>query len=117
MQFKAGFVASMERYFTNYVNFSGRSPRSDYWWPILLALVIGLVSIAIKLDILNTAWSIATLIPSLAVSFRRLHDMNKSAWWLLISFTIIGGFVLLYWFIQRGDDQANKYGQPITFTF
>ena len=115
MQVKSGFVASMERYFTNYVGFTGRAPRSDYWWPVLASLLVSLLAIAIKVDLLSTVWSIATIIPSLAVSFRRLHDVGRSAWWLLIGLTGIGGFVLLYWFIKRGDDMANKYGQPAYF--
>ena len=115
MQFKSGFVASMERFFTNYVGFTGRAPRSDYWWPALVSFLVSLLAIAIKVDLLSTVWSIATIIPSLAVSFRRLHDVGRSAWWLLIGLTGIGGFVLLYWFSKRGDDMANKYGQPVSF--
>lgn len=51
------------------------------------------------------------LIPVIAVKVRRLHDVNKSGWWLLIAFTGIGYFVLLYWYCCRGTLGANYYGE------
>ena len=52
-----------------------------------------------------------TLIPSISLSVRRLHDIDKSGWWLLISFTIIGIPVLIYWAIKAGDRQENSLEQ------
>ena len=49
-------------------------------------------------------------IASFAVMVRRLHDVNRSGWWFLIYLTIIGIFVLLYWYVQKGDEADNRYG-------
>lgn len=62
---------------------------------------------------LDYLYSLAVLIPVVAVAVRRLHDLDKSGWWLLIAVTIIGAFVLLYWFIQPGTRGPNRFGpQP-----
>lgn len=56
-------------------------------------------------------WAIATIIPSLAVTFRRLHDTDHSAWWILIGLVpIIGGLVLLYFYLIEGTQGANRFG-------
>lgn len=55
-------------------------------------------------------FGLATLIPSLAISVRRLHDVGKSGWWLLIMFTIVGILLLLYWYVQPGQRAENKFG-------
>ena len=105
----------------NYANFTGRAGRPEYWWWVLFAvvasLILGLVDRMIGMQILGTIFMqilgtifmLATIIPGIAVGVRRLHDLGKSGWWLLISFTIIGAFVLLYWFTQPGE-RDNQYG-------
>ena len=60
--------------------------------------------------VLDSISSFALLIPGIAVTARRLHDINRTAWWILIAFTIIGILLLLYWYIQPGDRGDNKYG-------
>ena len=60
--------------------------------------------------ILDTISSFVLLIPGIAVAARRLHDINRTAWWILIAFTIIGILLLLYWYIQPGDRGDNRYG-------
>ncbi len=100
----------------NYVNFEGRAGRPEYWWWVLFAVVVsivlGLVDSIIGMQILGTIFSLATLVPGIAVGVRRLHDLGKSGWWLLIAFTIIGAFVLLYWFTQPGEGD-NQYGSYV----
>ena len=59
---------------------------------------------------LAIVFSLATLIPNLAVAIRRLHDVGRSGWWLLIMFTIVGILVLLYWYVQPGQRSENKFG-------
>ena len=57
--------------------------------------------------------SIATFFPAIAAGARRLHDLNKSGWWQLIAFTIIGLIPLIIWLASVGEKKKNKYGQPI----
>ena len=117
---QVGFLESLSLFFKNYLNFSGRSGPSAYWWYMLWSLIftilLGLID-SIALDIsaedlfsFSNLFALITLIPGLALSFRRLHDIDKSAWWLLIVLTIIGFFVLIYWAIKAGDRHENSYG-------
>ena len=117
---QVGFVESLSLFFKNYLNFSGRSGPSAYWWYLLWSLIFTILFALIDslaLDIsaedlfsLSSAFALITLIPSISLSFRRLHDIDKSGWWLLISLTIIGIPVLIYWAIKSGDRQENSYG-------
>ena len=60
---------------------------------------------------LSALFALATLLPSLGVSIRRLHDLDKSGWWLLLAFLpLIGSLILLYWLIQRGTGRDNRFG-------
>ncbi|MDB5522264.1 MAG: yhaH [Rhizobium sp.] len=97
----------------NYANFNGRASRSEYWWWILfviiVSIVLSVVDSMIGMQILGPIFSLATLIPGIAVAIRRLHDIGRSGWWFLIVFTIIGAFVLIYWFIQPSEPD-NQYG-------
>jgi uncharacterized membrane protein YhaH (DUF805 family) len=106
--------------FRNYVNFSGRAFRSEYWYWVLftliLAIVTGVLDVAVFPDSetgsgpLSTVSSIVILLPSIAVGVRRLHDIDRTGWWYLIVFTIIGIFVLIYWACQPGTPGANRFG-------
>jgi uncharacterized membrane protein YhaH (DUF805 family) len=100
-----------------YADFNGRSIRPEYWWWVLFAviasIVLQLVDNLFGFPLLGSIFSLATLVPGIAVGVRRLHDLDKSGWWLLIAFTIIGAFVLLYWFTQEGTKGDNQFGpQP-----
>ena len=120
------FVQAVQSGFSNYVNFSGRASRSEaaYWllFSILVSICTGIIDAAIWGDelfeseqaSLNTG-SVSSLIlflPGLAVSFRRLHDINKSGWNLLWMLTIVGIFFpILYWtYFKPGDEGDNEYG-------
>ena len=102
----------------NYANFSGRAQRSQYWWFALFSFIVSAILSVIDtaifgadIGVLAALWSLAVLIPSLAVGVRRLHDIDRSGWWLLIGLVpLIGFLVLIYWFIQRGTDGPNQYG-------
>jgi uncharacterized membrane protein YhaH (DUF805 family) len=100
--------------FQNYVNFSGRSLRSAYWYWTLFAVIVGIVTAIIDnvigVAITNTIASLALFLPGLAVSVRRLHDIDRTGWWVLIAFTIIGIFLLIYWYCQPGTPGDNQYG-------
>jgi uncharacterized membrane protein YhaH (DUF805 family) len=108
MDFKTAVMTCLQKY----ADFSGRARRSEYWWFFLFQiLVIGVLSIV--LSILGTLVSLALLIPAIAVGARRLHDVGRSGWWMLIGFIpLIGLLVLLYWGTQEGEAEANAWGAP-----
>jgi uncharacterized membrane protein YhaH (DUF805 family) len=104
-----------------YAVFSGRARRREYWMFVLVNVIIAVVLTMIEgiLDpdsessrsTLATLYGLAVLIPSLAVSVRRLHDTGRSGWWLLICLIpIIGTIVLLIFMIQNGRPTDNQYG-------
>jgi len=106
----------------NYSKFSGRSQRSEYWFFFLFYLLIGF-GLAIvdgmlgffdqdeDYGLLSGIFAIAMLIPSLAVNVRRLHDIGRSGWWLLIALIPIVGSLVLFWFaVQDSEPGSNAYG-------
>lgn len=112
--------------FQNYANFTGRARRSEYWYYVLgqFCLIIPFYAIAIAgainenvlLSIIGFAvygiLILATLIPSLAVAVRRLHDVGHSGWFYFIGLIpFIGAIVLLVWFFTEGNRFANKWGE------
>ncbi|HSI67835.1 MAG TPA: DUF805 domain-containing protein [Planococcus sp. (in: firmicutes)] len=105
----------------NAFNFSDRSRRKEYWMFYLIATLIMIVltlvdvvaglEVAEDVGILSTLFSLILIIPSLAVTFRRLHDTGKSGWWILISLIpIIGWIVLLIFTVQDSETGINSYG-------
>jgi len=104
--------------FQNFVNFSGRSPRSGYWYWTLFGFLLGIVTLTIDtilfpdsgLSPVNSLASLAMFLPSLAVSVRRLHDIDRTGWWVLIAFTIIGILLLIYWDCVKGTSGPNRFG-------
>lgn len=100
----------------NYVNFSGRARREEYWmfflFNFLFSFVIGLVDGFIGTGgILTLLYSLAIFLPSLAVSFRRLHDTGRSAWTVLLGLIpLVGGIILLVFMCSEGQKHDNKYG-------
>ena len=99
----------------NYANFNGRASRQEYWmfflFNIIFAIVAGFVDGFLGLGFLYLLYSVAVLIPSLAVGVRRLHDVNKSGWWLFISLIpIIGAIWLLILLCTDSNPGENNYG-------
>jgi len=103
-----------------YADFSGRASRSEFWFFTLFLFLAGFVSAIIDMMILNfhpddigpinLIVTVITLIPTIAVAARRLHDVNLSGWWQLIVLTFIGIPIYLYWVISRGTNGNNDYG-------
>ncbi len=92
-----------------YVDFSGRAGRPEFWWFFLFQIIVMVVT-GFMSDILNGLAALALLLPGLAVGARRLHDIGKTAWFLLLGLIPILGFlILLYWFVQPSGP-ANVYG-------
>ncbi len=106
--------------FRNYVTFSGRAVRSEYWYWVLFSLILGAVTgildKAVFPDVetdagpLNMIASLIIFLPSLAIGVRRLHDIDRTGWWTLIIFTIVGIFLLIYWACLRGTAGPNRFG-------
>jgi uncharacterized membrane protein YhaH (DUF805 family) len=99
-----------------YVDFSGRAPRAEYWW-FYLATTIGSIVASILDSILGLGsilvilFVLAILLPSIAAGVRRLHDTDRSGWWLLIGLIpLIGIIVLLVFFVMPGTTGDNRFG-------
>ena len=101
---------------TNYVNFKDRARRKDFWMAFLVNFIIVailgvLVNIASFFSIISTLYTLAILIPTLALWARRLHDTGKSAWFLLLAIIpVIGEIVLLVFACMDSQPGANQYG-------
>ena len=113
------FFEAISSGFSNYVNFSGRSSRSEYWfWTLFVILVVIVTSVIDYMITQGFGFSPITLIaelvfflPGLAVSVRRLHDRDKSGWFLLLIFIpLVGAIILLIWYCQRGTIGPNRFG-------
>jgi uncharacterized membrane protein YhaH (DUF805 family) len=116
-----GIQESVATCFSKYVDFHGRARRSEYWWWVVFIIVVVLIlriagGIIMGWDsgaggLLSGLFYLATLLPGLAVSVRRLHDTDRSGWWLLLGFIpIVGGLVLLYFMVQPGTLGPNRFG-------
>lgn len=109
-----GFMDAVKAVLTNYVGFSGRARRSEYWWfflfQVIVSVIMNVVVSVTGVMLLSTLVSLALLLPGLAVSVRRLHDIDKSGWWLLIALTGVGIIVLIVWAAQDSQAGDNKYG-------
>lgn len=111
------FVEATKHCLQNYANFSGRASRSEYWFFFLfyiLAMITGTLLDNILLGgngVFNTLATLGLVLPGIAVGVRRLHDLGKSGWWyLLVLLPLIGSLVLLFWFVQKGQDSTNDFG-------
>ena len=116
-------ASSIKICFSKYAVFSGRASRSEYWWFALFLFIAGIVTSIVDVMIMgyssenfgpiNAIFSVITFLPGLAVGARRLHDINRSGWWQLLIFTIIGIILLVIWFATAGNNKKNKFGSPI----
>ena len=109
-------IEAVKAVFSKYATFEGRARRSEYWWFVLFSFIIAVVLNLISPGLLGGIWSLAMLLPSLAVGARRLHDIARSGWWLLIGFIpLIGLIVLIVFFVKPGQTGANRFGaNPLT---
>lgn len=102
------FVDSIKTCFSKYADFKGRASRSEYWWFILFVLVAGFV-LSMIFPILAGVFYLATLVPTLAAAVRRLHDTDRSGWFVLLGFIPLIGLVLLYFLVLEGKE-PNRFG-------
>jgi len=104
------FTQSIKLCFEKYADFNGRAKRPEYWWFFLFLFLLGAVTGAVS-EALNGIVALATIIPSLAVGARRLHDINRSGWWQLLWFIpIIGWIVVIIFLAQEGESTDNQFG-------
>jgi uncharacterized membrane protein YhaH (DUF805 family) len=118
------FVDAIKSGFSNYVTVRGRAVRSEYWYWVLFSVVASLVALTIDAALLGyspsgptpitSIFDLVTFLPSLALAARRLHDMDRTAWWLLIALTGIGALILIIWFCFRGTVGDNRFGPDRT---
>lgn len=106
----------------NYVGFEGRARRKEYWFFILFNVIfllilatidqaLGLLDPEVGIGPLSGLYSLAVLIPSIAVGVRRLHDTERSGWWLLIALVpLVGGIILLIFMVLDSTPGSNRFG-------
>jgi uncharacterized membrane protein YhaH (DUF805 family) len=103
-----------------YAVFSGRASRSEYWYWMLFHVLVHIVTRILDAIIypasaathVSNAFDLIVLLPSLAVAVRRLHDVDRSGWWLLMDLIIIGMiYPLLVWKCRRGTEGPNRFGE------
>jgi uncharacterized membrane protein YhaH (DUF805 family) len=109
------FQQAVQSGFQNYVNFQDRSGRSEFWYWVLFAAIVGVVANVID-AVLGTGFvvgaltSLALLLPGIAVGVRRLHDIGKSGWYVLIGLIPIVGLIYLIYVGVQPTEGPNQYG-------
>ena len=117
-------TTSVKVCFKKYATFEGRARRSEFWYFCLFCLLVGVVTLYIDISVLgytieeeytplNTLAYLAVFIPSISVTARRLHDIGKSGWWMLLALTGIGIILLIIWYVTDGEKKKNRFGNPI----
>ena len=109
MTFNESVTTCLKKYFV----FEGRASRSEYWWFQLIVTPSYLISTIIENEIgyFFLGITLFTLIPAISAGVRRLHDTNRSGFFLLISFIpIIGSFILVFFLIPEGTKGKNRFG-------
>ncbi|MES0098925.1 DUF805 domain-containing protein [Mesorhizobium sp. M0019] len=106
------FTEAISSFFGNYVTFSGRAGRSEFWYSYLFIFIISVVAIiadaVVNNEIISSLWNLAVLLPTLAMTTRRLHDINRSGWHqLLAGLFPIGTIALIVWYCKRSDDTVT----------
>ena len=110
-----GFGQAISAGFSNYVNFSGRACRSEYWYWILFIIIADIVAAIIDqtlgIQLVTGLFGLVTIIPNIAIAIRRLHDLDRTGWWVLLGFIpLIGWIILLIWYVTKGTDGPNRFG-------
>ncbi len=113
-----GFSEAVASVFKNYANFKGRARRSEYWYFVLFNMIASGLLTAIAtvgessfFAILQSVYTLAVVIPSLAVIWRRLHDIGKSgACYFVALIPLVGAIIVLVWLCKDSQMQDNQYG-------
>ncbi|MFQ3307133.1 MAG: uncharacterized membrane protein YhaH (DUF805 family) [Candidatus Midichloriaceae bacterium] len=104
------------------MSFKGRATRAEYWIWIIFSIIVGALMSLIDyysdtyitgglIGLYDTIFKLLIFLPSFTVGIRRFHDVNKSGWWILLSFTVIGLIPVIYWlYFCKSFPENNKYG-------
>ena len=98
-----------------YADFNGRARRKEFWMfaliSFIIAVILSVVDGMIGVPVLGAIYALGVLLPSIAVGARRFHDIGKSGWWLLIGLIpLLGGLILIIFFVLDSNPGDNKYG-------
>ena len=116
--------------FKKYATIEGRASRSEFWWFTLFLVLGGILFDVLdavlgwqfgepdifgnRVGVLNLLFNLAVLVPIICVTARRLHDVNRSGWWMLIPLTVIGIIPYIYWTVKKPEDndegRENQWG-------
>ena len=110
----------------NFANFKGRASRSEYWRFVAVSTIISAVFNVLQalfnstvlgsiVGLVSFAYACAILLPSIGLGVRRLHDVGKSGWLLLICLIPFGVIYVIYLFAQKGDEDINQYSSPVSY--
>ena len=110
-------VDAVKKAIDNYANFEGRATRPEFWWVVLAvfvgSIITSIIDSVIGIPLTGILFTLAIIVPYLAVGARRLHDTAKSGWWLLIGLIpCVGTIVLIVLTVQPGTPGPNQYGPP-----
>jgi uncharacterized membrane protein YhaH (DUF805 family) len=117
MKFGEAVVSGLRNYF----NFSRRASRSEFWFFTLFCILVSIVGSVPDLFLfdalaqeglgpISVVSNLALLVPGIAVAARRLHDIDRTGWWILITLTIIGNIWLIIWWCTKGTAGRNRFG-------
>lgn len=113
------FFKSVKTVFSKYGTSTGRACRSEYWWFVLFTTIVAVVLGFLSDDVFHNQaihaiqglWLLATILPTIAVQARRLHDINRVGWWQLLGILpIIGWLFILIWYCRKGTLGPNRFG-------
>jgi len=118
MSFSEAIVSGLRNYF----NFSGRASRSEFWYFMLFCVLTAIGTlipdifffwslVAQGLGPINMVASLVLVVPGIAASVRRLHDIDRTGWWYLIAITLVGSLLLIVWFFKKGQAGKNRFGE------
>ncbi len=102
------FVTAIKLFFVNYVNFTGRASKSEYWWSYLFTFIVN--TFISWIPVIGYIISLAIIVPSVSVSIRRFHDIGKPWYYYLLTFIPCAGIVFLIYFLIKDSDGDNQWG-------
>ena len=113
LQYQVSFPDAIKRAFSNYCCFKGRASRSEFWFWVLFTFIVGTILsfFGNAGEYLSGAASLAFLLPSLGLYWRRLHDTGRAGGWFFICFVpLVGIILLIVWCAQASQPEPNRFG-------
>ena len=114
-----GIVDWFKKGLRNYINFSGRARRKEYWYFLLMQIILIIIAMVLDTIIFDSdiglfylVVALGLFLPGVAVTIRRLHDTNHSGWWFLISLVPLIGIVLIVFLVRETKFETNQWGPP-----